>query len=134
MKNFEKYKDYLVRAITLCNAGKLLELAGIDPTAIYNASDFYTIKKNLVDWLLQEYEEPVLDVSEKAYLSALIKPFRKNVLYISKHEKRYEPDVCFIVIALNGSECINLPYFNIKFGMYTKMQPFVKYSLEELGL
>ena len=60
MKNFEKYKDYLIRAITLCNSDKLLELAGIDPTAVYNASDFHTIKKNLVDWLLQEYEEPVL--------------------------------------------------------------------------
>lgn len=134
MKNFEKYKDYLIRAITLCNSDKLLELAGIDPTANYNASDFYAIKKGLVDWLLQEYKEPVLDATEKAYLSALIKPFRKSVLYISKQEKGYDPHVCFIAIILKGSERINLPYFNIKSGMYTKMQPFVKYSLEELGL
>lgn len=134
MKNFEKYKDYLLRAITLSNSDKLLELAGIDPTAVYNTSDFYAIKKNIVDWLLQEYKEPVLDATERAYLSALIKPFRKNVLYICKQEKRYEPDVCFIVIVLKGSELIPLPYFNIKSGMYAGMQPFVKYPLKDLGL
>ena len=49
MKNFEKYKDYLLRAIALCNSDKLLELAGIDPTADYETSDFYTIKKSLVE-------------------------------------------------------------------------------------
>lgn len=134
MKNFEKYKDYVLKAIALCNSDKLLELAGIDTTKDYSASDYYATKKILVDWLLQEYEEPVLDASEKAYLSALIKPFRKNVLYISKIEKGYDLDVCYIAIELNGCERINLPYFNIESGMYAGMKPFVKYSLEELGL
>lgn len=133
MKNFEKYKDYLVRVIALCNSDEILGLAGINLTAGYNASDF-AIKKALVDWLLQEYNEPFLDGTEKKYLEGVIKPFRKNVLYISKLKRGYEPDVCFISIVLNGSERIHLPYFNTKSGMYTGMQPFVKYSLEELGL
>lgn len=54
MKNFEKYKDYLVGVIALCNSDELLGLAGINLTADYNASDYYAIKKALVDWLLQE--------------------------------------------------------------------------------
>lgn len=134
MKNFEKYKDYVLRAIALCNSDKLLELAGIDPTKDYAASDYYATKKSIVDWLLQEYKEPVLDEKEKEYLSSVIKPFRKNVLYIFKQEKGYDADVCFIAIVLKGSERINLPYFNTKTGMYAGMQPCVKYSLQELGL
>ena len=135
MKNFEKYKDHVVRAIALCNSDKLLELAGIDATKDYAASDYYATKKSIVDWLLQEYKGPVLDEVEREYLSNVIKPFRKSVLYISKIEKGYDPDICFIAIVLNGSEKINLPYFDLKKSdMYAGMQPFVKYSLEELGL
>lgn len=134
MKNFEKYKDYLVRVIALCNSDELLGLAGINPSADYKASDYFATKKTLVDWLLQEYNESILDGTEKKYLEGVVKPFRKNVLYISKIEKGYEPDVCFIAIVLKGSERIHLPYFNTRSGMYAGMQPFVKYSLEELGL
>ena len=134
MKNFEKYKDYLLGAIALCNSDELLEHAGIGPIADYCTNDYYTIKKTLVDWLLQEYKESILDVVEKSYLEGVIKPFRKNVIYISKIEKGYESDVCFIAIVLNGGERIHLPYFNTESGMYAGMQPFLKYSLEELGL
>ncbi len=91
-------------------------------------------KERFLKWLLEEAKEPVLDEVEKNYLAGIIKPFRKNVLYISKIEKGYETDTCFIAIVLKGSERINLPYFNIKYGMYKGMQAFRKYTLEELGL
>lgn len=130
MKNIEKYKDNILNApqsdITCC----VIDLFhnGVCPR---NCKD---CKKHAIEWLLEDSEKTVLDEKEREYLSALIKPFRKSVLCISKIEKGYEPDVCFIAIELNGCERINLPYFNIKSGMYAGMKPFVKYSLEELGL
>ena len=40
------------------------------------------------NWLLEEHEEPILDDIEKEYLSNIIKPFKKKVLYIVKGEGR----------------------------------------------
>lgn len=112
MKNIEKYRDNLLDCVQDCKA----------------------CEECFVKWLFEDSEKPVLDEKEREYLSHIIKPFRKNVIYISKIEKGYEEDTCFIAIELNDCERINLPYFNIKSGMYAGMQPFVKYSLEELGL
>ena len=36
------------------------------------------------NWLEQEYKPPILDDVEKAYLSAVIKPFRKDIECIEK--------------------------------------------------
>lgn len=130
MKNIEKYKDRLKNmavndlsccVCTLVRKGQCYEGCS-------------TCKEKAIEWLCAEYEEQILDEVEKNYLAGIIKPFRKNVLYISKIEKGYEPDVCFIAIVLKGSERIHLPYFNTKTGMYAGMKTFSKYSLEELGL
>ena len=40
-----------------------------------------------INWLCSEYKEPILDDEEKEYLSAVIKPFRKDVEYIVKLPK-----------------------------------------------
>lgn len=37
-----------------------------------------------IKWLCSEYKEPILDEVEKAYLSAVIKPFKKHVKTIMK--------------------------------------------------
>lgn len=130
MKNIEKYKDVLLNAET-----NDLTCCVIDLFHKGKCPDNCKVcKQKAIEWLLSEYKESVLDEKEREYLSHIIKPFRKNVLYISKIEKGYEDDVCFIAIFLKGSERIHLPYFNTKSGMYAGMQAFVKYSLEELGL
>lgn len=130
MKNFEKYKDTLLNAET-----NDLTCCVIDLFHNGKCPDSCKVcKEKAIEWLCAEYEEQILEEAEKNYLAGIIKPFRKNVLYISKIEKGYEPDVCFIAIVLKGSERIHFPYFNIKSGMYAGMKPFSKYSLEELGL
>ena len=132
MKNFEKYKDYLVKAIAVCNSDELMKLAGIEYKMEYHA-----IKKSLVDWLLQEYKEPILDKTEKEYLEGIIKPFRKNVKYISKIGREFYKNEYFIKITVesyNPYEFICLPYFNSKSGMYAGMESFRKYTPKELGL
>lgn len=85
-------------------------------------------------WKLSEfdYEEvksaPLTDI-ERAYLSAVIKPFRNKVLYIKKCELCQE----FIRIYTKGNDTSSLPCFP-KGKYYTGMEPERKYTVEELGL
>ena len=80
-----------------------------------------------------EYEEPkpILNTEEKAYLEAVIRPFKNRVDYIYKSEGIYESE--FINIGLKCEVGIMLPIFT-KGTMYKGMGPHKKYTLEELGL
>ncbi len=80
-------------------------------------------------WLEAEYKPPVLDDVEKAYLSAIIKPFRVKVGYVKKIDcgKRE-----FLKIYLED-DSIPFPFFT-KGTMYTGMECEKDYTLEELGL
>ena len=130
MSTFEKYKDALLNAET-----NDLTCCVIDLFHNGKCPDNCKVcKQKAFEWFLSGYKKPLLDEKERDYLSHVIKPFRKSVLYIFKQEKGDEADVCFIAIVLKGSERIHLPYFNTKSGMYAGMQVCVKYSLEELGL
>lgn len=129
MKNIEKFRDKLLERVNVCSWYDHFNPNGADCV-----QDCKSCEERFVKWLFEDSEKQVLDEREREYLSSVIKPFRKNVLYIFKQEKGYEHDVCFIDIVLKGSERIHLPYFNAESGMYAGMQPFVKYSLEELGL
>ena len=74
--------------------------------------------------------KPILDEKEKEYLSAVIKPFRGQVISISKKSTNYGE---FIDILIDEAEDIYLPYF--KPGkMYQGMGVNREYTLEELGL
>lgn len=130
MKNFEKYKDYLIKAIAVCNSDELLELAGIE----YNL-DYYGTKKSLVNWLLQDYKEPILEDGERKYLSAIIKPFKNNVIGITKVEDDYEKGKYYIriIVRKHGKEYINLPWFDEN-TMYKGMKENKEYTVKELGL
>ena len=128
MRNIEKYRDKLLDRVNVCS---WYDYFNSDDDCV---QDCKACEERFVKWLFEDSEKPVLDEKERKYLSDVIKPFRKSVLYIFKQGKGYEADVCFIVIVLKGSERINLPYFNTKSGMYAGMQLCVKYSLEELGL
>lgn len=128
MKNIEKYRDKLLERVNVCN---WYDYFNSDGDCV---QDCKACEERFVKWLFEDSEKQVLDEKEREYLSNVIKPFRKNVLYISKIETQYKDDVCFISIWLKGNDRFNLPYFNTKSGMYAGMQPFIKYSLEELGL
>lgn len=82
-------------------------------------------------WLEEEYKPPILDVVEKAYLSAVIKPFRKDVAYIEKCIFSMETD--YVLISMKNNETVNLPNFRRK-SMYTGMKEDRRYTLEDLGL
>lgn len=94
-------------------------------------------RKENIEWLLAEYEGPILTEEEKEYLRAVIKPFRKFVRGIKKVEA-----------AANGMEKISLysqdfqswgcttilPPFKKSTGMFQNMELGREYNPEDLGL
>ena len=82
-------------------------------------------------WLEQEYKPPILDDVEKAYLSAVIKPFRDRVKYITKYI--YPAKEEYLLIVMYNGERMSFPTFK-KETMYKGMKVYEEYTLEELGL
>ena len=75
---------------------------------------------------------PIINESERRYLSAVIRPFRDQVLYIVKGDTRGSAKEC-ISIHFEKSEFICFPKFK-KGTMYKGMETNKEYTLEELGL
>ena len=84
-------------------------------------------------WLEEEYKPPILDDVEKDYLSAVIKPFRKDIEYIEKFKSNYVGKEYIYIVMKKDDDYCKLPRF-FKGTMYKGMEVDKKYTLEELGL
>lgn len=82
-----------------------------------------------LSWLEEEYEPTILTEKEKAYLSAVIKPFREEVETIEKAS--FEEDEQLQIS--DGDTVMAFPCFE-KGTMYKGMEAYKEYTLEELGL
>lgn len=127
MKNIEKYKDEILNetlpSITCC----VNSLKGLNNCAKTTCKE---CKKTVMEWLLSEAQ--ILDDDEREYLSSVIKPFRKNINYISKQEN-FDSTMEFIHIDLSDGDVADFP--NFKAGtMYRGMEVDKYYTLQELGL
>lgn len=87
--------------------------------------------KKFLAWLEEEYDPKILTDNEKAYLSAVIKPFREEVEYVYK--------ICleigkreYLEISLKNG-VISFPYFE-EGTMYKGMEYGKEYTLEDFGL
>lgn len=77
------------------------------------------------------FRSPILDDIEREYLKAVFKPFHQNVRCVRKM-KQIEEGLEYIKAVTNGDSMF-FPSF--KAGkMYTGMEPYKEYSLEELGI
>ncbi len=92
----------------------------------------HTYADDILNWMSQPYKEPILDDSEKKYLSAVIRPFRSRVQYIVKW-KIYNDFKQFIHIELSNGDCLTFPNFKAD-TMYRGMEVDKFYTLQELGL
>ena len=142
MKNKDKYNlshihvverpgktrlDYCFKYVEIEYGGKIVKE--------YRCLDV-EVSKKFFEWLEEddgkECKPTILTEKEKAYLSAVIKPFRKRIKYIRKIDHSSVNNVQFICIVLAGDRC-GLP--NFKTGtMYKGMEVDKDYTLEELGL
>ena len=84
-----------------------------------------------LEWLNQEYKEPILDDAERKYLAAVIKPFREKIKYIRKNKSAYK-DKQFISIGFYDDDYMYFPYLDD--AMYKGMKVGKHYTLQELGL
>ena len=77
-------------------------------------------------------KKEILDEAEKEYLHAVIKPFKKQVAFISLR-KRLGDNRVYIYIEVKNNDCVILPLFE-QGTMYKNMEIDRKYTLQELGL
>ncbi|MBF1085987.1 hypothetical protein [Solobacterium sp.] len=96
------------------------------------------VSKKFFEWLEEddekEYKPQILTEKEKAYLSAVIKPFRKDIEYIEKRVFISNPlHSEYIRIYFKYNETLLLPNFP-RGTMYKGMELNEEYTLEELGL
>ena len=90
------------------------------------------VSKKFFEWLEEEYKPEILTDKEKAYLSAVIKPFRERIKCIRKINHSSVNDDQFLCIVLANDRC-GLPNFK-KGTMYKGMEEDRDYTLKELGL
>ena len=135
MKNKEKYDLRDVSYDLELNNG------GYDFVVYYTSKEIYreffggdiSICSAFTKWLEEEYVPNILTDKEKAYLSAVIKPFREDVECIEKVEC-YLSENEFIHISIKkDNDYLELPKFE-KGAMYKGMKVYKEYTLEELGL
>ena len=93
----------------------------------------YQLLVDFANWLEQEYDPKILDEKEKEYLSAVIKPFRKDVECIEKVECCLSENEFIHVSMKKDDDYFELPKFE-KGAMYKGMEADKAYTLEELGL
>ena len=136
MKNKEKYDlRELANTLSYNNSGVVIKYDGKD---IFYGDENTLIQnfKNILRWLEQDYSP--LTESERAYLRAVIKPWRDKVLHIAKEIMgggEYEQINILVSSSFTPFECwfVQLPHFKTG-AMYKGMWQNKKYSLEELGL
>ena len=138
--NIERYKEKLkkCKGVALdCQIYKLRKECKEVESSFCLSNPCSACREDNIEWLLSEYKEPTLTEEEKAYLSAVIKPFKKHVKTI----KKYRPLATTLYIITinvenesNYDTFVRLPPFEKSSGMYEGMEENRAYTLEELGL
>ena len=129
--NLEQYKDEIFNRINECELAKAIYFAKEGKMADCDRK-CKLCRNACVRWLLEEYKESILDDAEKEYLSAVIKPFRKEIDTISKFTT-WDGSSQYIYISMKDNHIATLPVFP-KGTMYKGMENGKHYSLKELGL
>ena len=87
------------------------------------------------DWEIYEEPKPILDAEEKAYLEAVLRPFKDRVVCIHKSSAG-DYEYLRINIKSDVYTCVDtftLPFFKAN-TMYKNMKILQEYTLKELGL
>lgn len=139
MLNKEKYNLRQIDISTKTKDGKILffELKIRGKTIyqqIYPCGVFACdAMEGMIGWLEEEYKPTILTDKEKAYLSAVIKPFREKVKCINKTYQDIINQITYIRIDMLNEDFASFPSFERE-TMYKGMEIEKGYTLEELGL
>ena len=137
MKNKEKYDiRYMTFNVSQNKNGTIksidiyYDLKRIEKMKFLNETSVEQAMNAIGNWLEEEYKPATLTDKEKAYLSAVIKPFREKVGHVKKIDYCGKKE--FLKIYLEDNN-IPFPFFT-KGTMYKGMECEKEYTLEELGL
>lgn len=138
MKNKEKYDIRYLTFNVSQNQNGIVEsidiyydVKRIEKIKFLNETSVTQAMNAIGNWLEEEYKPEILTDKEKAYLSAVIRPFRENTKYIEK--RFFVLNSEYIMICFRNHETLSFPTF--KTGkMYKGMERNKEYTLEELGL
>lgn len=133
MKNKEKYDLRNISYVIKSNNGKYEFVVYYNSVEIHREifHSFVSVHDTFTKWLEEEYDPKILTDKEKAYLSAVIKPFRDRVKYITKYI--YPAKEEYLLIVMYNGERMSFPTFK-KETMYKGMKVYEEYTLEDLGL
>ena len=135
MKNIEKYYDEIKQRLETTDVDNLFCTVNEFRTGCDDCPEGRNCRecclKN-IEWLNQEYKDPILDDVEREYLSAVIKPFRKKISCIRK-SKDPRKGKNYIKIEFCDGDCMFFPNL-ANDAMYKGMKLDRNYTLEELGL
>ena len=135
MKNIEKYYDAIKHKLQTTDVLNLYCTVNEIRTGCDDCPEWRNCRecclKNL-EWLNQEYKDPILDDVEREYLSVVIKPFRKKILCIRK-SKDPRKGKNYIKIEFCDGDRMFFPNLSND-EMYKGMELDRNYTLEELGL
>lgn len=142
MKNLEKYINSFSSKESLDCAIRAVRENSVNCDGVSNGCK--KCRAENLKWLNEEYVEPILTESEKAYLSSVIAPYTNENLVIKKNW--YDSgEECIVIASLKSEQisqdgqigsrkwAIYLPVFK-EGTMYQQMERDKNYTLEELGL
>lgn len=130
--NLEHYLERLKSVVKEAYGSPILIFNSIhhymDQEIEHNHKDYTS---DILEWMAQQYREPLLKPEEKKYLREVIRPFRKEVKSITKLNGPQRGQA-FIKIQV-GFNYLNFPGFE-RGTRYKGMEYCKDYTPEELGL
>lgn len=134
MLNIEKYKDEIKAELE-----KEKTLGCVVNKLMGNRCDDY-LKCNdchlkVLDWLLEEYKEPILTDEEKVIIKNIIKafePFGEKLSYITKKERYGNAGEHYLVFKYTKDSFCTLSFYEDS--LFKGMEIDEAYTLKDLGL
>lgn len=147
MTNLEKFKQEILDGLNSNDLYYTLLDVFMEHNSIYPETG-----KDLINWLSEDYKEPILTPMEKSYLLNIINPIKDRVHWVKLHGRDKTPhiekddsskldwveikydelhDNCKQIVKLSASLC--LPSFEHK-TQFRGMKYNHKYALDELDL
>lgn len=138
MKNIEKYEKELKKYGTYFTLAKGVGILDCKDISCVDCTFYGGCAIKRMNWLLEEYKEPILTDEEKEYLNNLIKHFRNYIKYIERETEDFYngEQLESINIWMEKGDIGNLTIIPIVETSLTfeGMEDERQYSLEELGL
>ncbi len=133
-EDFEALSDIKNDLVDIDDLDKNLNFTGICWETNSHDNDIVKIDRTVATYTIwKRKEEPILDSTERNYLSAVIRPFRNDVKSIVKENNYYDGSEYICINYKKEATDTLLPDF--KAGtMYKGMKLNKPYTLEELGL